>query len=114
MNIYLELLLVTAVVVYIVGLSGWTDTWLNWLSKFTARYGYGPVRSLRPFSCSQCMTWWCCLAWCIIRSQLSVPTVAASAGFAFYSITLYEFFIFLRESILWLVGKMNGLWLRND
>ena len=56
MSIYFDLLLVTAIVVYIVALSGFTQTWLGWLSKFTARYGYGPVHQLRPFSCPQCMT----------------------------------------------------------
>ena len=110
MSIYFELLLVTAIVVYIVALSGWTQTWLGWLSKLCK----GPVRQLRPFSCAQCMTWWCCLAWALFRGQFSLPTVAASAGFAFFSITLENVLIFIREGLLWLVGKLNALWMQND
>lgn len=110
MNIYFELLLVAAVVSYVVALSGFTQTWLGWLSKLLK----GPVRSLRPFSCSQCMTWWCCLAWCLFRGQLSLPLVAYSAGLAFFSMTLENFLIFLREALLWCLGKLNALWMQNS
>ena len=113
MNIYLQLLLLAAVVVYIVDLSGWTQTWLGWLSAFTRRHGYGPVTSLRPFSCSQCMVWWCSLAWCLISHQFTLPLVAYCAGLAFFSITLHEVLIFLREGLLYLLGRLNELWL-ND
>ena len=113
MNIYLQLLLLSAVVVYIVDLSGWTETWLGWLSKFTRRHGYGPVTSLRPFSCSQCMTWWCTLAWCLIFDRLDIVLVAYCAGLAFFSITLHEVLIFLREGLLYILGRLNGLWM-ND
>ena len=97
MNLYLELLLLAAVVVYIVDLSGWTDAWLGWLSRFTARHGYGPVQQLRPFSCGQCMVWWCCLGWCLLRGAFSLPAVAASAGLAFFSRTLSDVLIFIEE-----------------
>lgn len=100
MSIYLELPLLAVVVVYIVSLSGWTDTWLGWLSRFTARHGYGPVRSLRPFSCSQCMTWWCSLAWCLVRGQFTLPLVAYCALLAFNSLTLENLCISIREGLL--------------
>lgn len=100
MSVYLELLLLAVIVVYIVSLSGWTDTWLGWLSRFTARHGYGPVRSLRPFSCSQCMTWWCCLAWCLVRGQFTLPLVAYCAALAFNSLTLQNLCISIREGLL--------------
>lgn len=107
MSIYLELLLVSLVVVYIVSLSGWTDTWLGWLSKFTARYGYGPVRELRPFSCAECMTWWCCLAWCVVRGSFTLPLVAYSAGLAFFSLPLEKLCIFIRDGILELIAALD-------
>lgn len=113
MSIYIELLLVALVVDYIVGLSGWTDTWLGWLSKFTAKHGYGPVRELRPFSCPQCMTWWCCLAWCILQGEFTLPLVAYSAGLAFFSVTLENVCISIREATLELVDLVNR-WMRRD
>lgn len=115
MSIYFELLLVAVVVVYIVALSGWTESWLGWLSKFTARYGYPPVHSLRPFSCAQCMTWWCCLAWILFRGSFTLPLVAYSAGLAFFSITVENVLIFLREALLWVLSKLNAkIWKPQD
>ena len=99
MNIYLQMLLITAVVVYIVDLSGWTDSWMKALSRFTARYGYPPVKELKPFSCSQCMTWWCCLIWGLCTQGFSLPIIAASAGYAFFSRTLCELLIFICEAL---------------
>lgn len=113
MSIYLELPLLAVVVVYIVSLSGWTDTWLGWLSRFTARHGYGPVRSLRPFSCSQCMTWWCCLAWCLVRGQFTLPLIAYCALLAFNSLTLQNLCISIREGLL-KVLRIFDEWIARD
>lgn len=112
MSIFLQLLLIACVVVYVVDLSGWTDTWLGWLSRFTKRYGYPPVRTLRPFSCSQCMTWWCGLAWAFASGQLSLPTVAFIAAISFLTVTIREGFIFMRETLTNAIAKVNK-WL-ND
>ena len=105
-NIYLQLLLVAAVVVYIVDLSGFTDTLLGWASKFTARFGYGPVKNLRPFTCSLCMVWWCCLLWSIFRNNFTLPVVAYCAALSAYSITLTQSFIFIREAVLKLLRTL--------
>ena len=111
MSIYLQLLLVAAVVVYIVDLSGFTDTLLGWASKFTARWGYPPVHSLRPFTCSLCMVWWSCLLWCILRNSFTLPTIAYCAALAGLSKTLAKVFIFITESLDMLIGKLMDRWL---
>ncbi len=107
MSIYIELLLVAAVVVFIVDLSGWTDTWLGWLSRFTTRRGYPPVRQLQPFSCSLCMSWWTGIAWAIYCGQLTLPVLAYIAGLSFFSITLRELFILIREVSTTALAKLN-------
>lgn len=112
MSIYLQLLLLAAVVVYIVDCSGFTDAWLGWLSRFTARYNLPPVRSLRPFSCSKCMTWWTGIAWALIQHQFTLPVLAYIAGLSLLSITLCELFIFIRETSTNVLAKLNR-WL-ND
>lgn len=107
MRIYTELLLVSCVVVYVVDLSGWTSAWLGWLSRFTQRRGYPAVKELRPFSCSLCMVWWCCLVWAWLRGSLGLPTVAASAGLSFFSGTIREVFIFIQETLELAVSRLN-------
>jgi len=112
MSIYIELLLVAAIVVYVVDLSGFTDTWLKAISRFTTRRGYPPVKSLRPFSCSLCMVWWTGLAWAWLQGQFTLPVLAYTAGLSFLSITLRELFIFIRETLTNAIAKFNQ-WL-ND
>lgn len=113
MNLYVELLLVAVVVVYVVDLSGWTQTWLGWLSKFTTRRGYPPVKSLRPFSCSLCSVWWCCLLWCLVRKNFTLPSVAASAGLSFFSMTISQVLIFIRDAASELVARLTR-WITKD
>lgn len=104
-----DLLCVWAVVVFVVDVSGFTDTLLGWASRFTRRYGLPPVRSLRPFTCSLCMTWWCCLVYALVTRQLTLPVVAFTALLAGLSKTLAALFIFIRESTAYLVGKLIDL-----
>lgn len=107
MSIYADLALLWAVIVFVVDLSGWTDTWLGWLSKFTARYGYPPVRSLRPFSCSLCMTWWAGIAYALAVGEFSLPVLAYVAGLSALSFTLRELFIFITETLTNAIAKFN-------
>jgi len=113
MSIYFEMLLLALVSVYVVDLSGWTQTWLGWLSRFTRRHGYGDVKQLRPFSCSQCTTWWLCLGWAAYRGDFTLATVAASAGYAFLSRTLCEMLVFIREALTGLVITLER-WTQRD
>ena len=107
MGIYINLALLWAIVVFIVDQSGFTQTWLGWLSRFTARYNLPPVTELRPFSCSLCMTWWCSLAYAWLQGQLTLPVIAYIAGLSFLSITLSELFIFIRETLTNGIAKLN-------
>ena len=107
MSIYIDLLLLACIVVYIVDLSGWTSTWLGWLSRFTARFGYPPVKELRPFSCSLCLVWWCGLAWAWYCGELSLLTLAYTAGLSFLAVTIREGFIFIRETLTNAIANVN-------
>lgn len=107
MSIYLSLLLLSCVVVYVVDLSGWTPTWLGWLSRFTARFGYPPVKELRPFSCSLCMTWWIGILYAYLRKEFTLPVIAYTAGLSFLTVTIREGFIFIRETLTSAIAKVN-------
>ena len=111
MSIYVELLLLAAVVVFIVDFSGWKETVLKVATRWVRRHGrLEPVTSLKPFTCSLCSVWWCCLAWSLIRGEFSLGTVAASAGLAAFSITIYKVLIVLKEWSLWLLEKISPKW----
>lgn len=107
MNIYIELLLLAAIIVFVVDLSGWTQTWLGWLSKFTTKRNYPPVKDLRPFSCSLCMTWWVGILYALLRNSFTLPVLAYIGALAFLTITIREAFIFLRETLTNAIAKVN-------
>ena len=104
MKPYLDILLLSLVVIFIVDLSGFTEAWLAALSKWLGR----TVRSVKPFSCSLCMTWWCGIVYLIVTGRFCLPLIAYVAGLAFLSGTISDLFIFIRETILrWIRQAMK-------
>ena len=100
MSIYFELFLLALVVIYVVDLSGFSDTLLRWVNRWLRRYHYGPLAELRPFTCSLCMVWWCGLAWALYRDALTWSTAAYVAALSAFSFTLSTIVVFIRESMV--------------
>lgn len=111
MNIYADLALLAAIIVWVVDCSGWTDTLLRVASRFTRRYGYGPVTTLPPFTCSLCATWWGTLLYAAIAGHFTLPVVAYCAALAGLSKTLSKVFIFITEGLDAALGKLMDKWL---
>lgn len=101
-NIYIDLLLVALITIYVVDLSGFTDTWLKFLSAYKGR----KITELKPFSCSLCMVWWVCLAYLVITSQLTLSLVAFTALLSFLSIPMGQILVLLREVMLHIINKL--------
>lgn len=105
MSIYLQLLLVAAVTIYIVDLSGFTDSWRKALAR-RMHINETNLRPLKPFDCSLCMTWWVCLIYALIEGQLSLPVIAYSALLSFLSVPIGQAILFIREWASWLIDKL--------
>ena len=56
-NIYTDLLLLAAITVYVVDVSGFTDSWRTLVARWLK---VQKLRDLPPFDCGKCMTWWTC------------------------------------------------------
>lgn len=104
MNIYIQQLLVACIVVFVVDLSGFTDSWRDGLARILK---VRELRPLKPFDCSLCMTWWTCLLYPIFTGDFSLLTVASAAALAFLSRTIYAVLLFISESIQWLINKVT-------
>ena len=102
MKAIVELILVALVTIYVVDLSGFTDTWLKFLSAYKGR----KITELKPFSCSLCMVWWVCLIYLVTTSQLTLSLVAFTALLSFLSIPMGQILVMLRELILYIVNKL--------
>lgn len=105
MSIYTDLLLVAAVTIYIVDLSGFTDAWRGALARMM-HIPESNLRPLKPFDCSLCMTWWVCLIYSAVLKQFSLPVIAYSALLSFLSVPIGQAILFIREWASWLIDKL--------
>jgi hypothetical protein len=105
MSIYLQLLLVASVTIYIVDLSGFTQSWRSALAR-RMHTTETHLRPIKPFDCSLCMTWWVCLTYALIKGELSLPVIAYSALLSFLSVPIGQAMIFIREWLSWITDKL--------
>ena len=103
MRIYIDLLLIAAITIYIVDLSGFTESWRSALARLLKAKELKPIR---PFDCSLCMTWWVCIIYALCTGSLSLPVLAYIAALSFLSIPIGQLFIFIREGMTFLLNKM--------
>lgn len=98
MSIYLQLPIVAAIVVYIVDVSGFTQSWRGLVARFLKIHEEA-LRPLKPFDCGLCMTWWTCLIYALASGELSLLTVAESALLSHLSIPIGALLVFIREGL---------------
>lgn len=103
--IYTELAAVAAVTVYIVGVSGFTQSWRNALAR-ALHVSETRLRPLKPFDCATCMTWWACLIYAAATRHLTLWTVAASAALSLLSIPMQDVMLLLREGLAAIARKI--------
>lgn len=96
MSIYLQQLVLAAAVVYIVDVSGFTESWRNAIARWLH---VSELRALPPFDCGKCMTFWSTLALAAINGQLHLLTFAAAAALALLSKSFSAVMIFISETI---------------
>ena len=73
-----EILLIAAIVVFVVDLSGFTESWRRPLSEWLrSKTGY-TIKHFPPFDCSLCLTFWAGLMWFGVRSPCRTWRLSAS------------------------------------
>lgn len=105
MKAIIDLILVALVTIYIVDLSGFTETLLKVISAYKGR----KITELKPFSCSLCMVWWVCLIYAAIVGNLTIPVVALIALLSFLSVPCVQLLMLIREVFLKVINKLMDL-----
>lgn len=105
MKTIIDLILVALVTIYIVDLSGFTETLLKVISAYKGR----KITELKPFSCSLCMVWWVCLIYAVIVGNLTIPVVALIALLSLLSVPFGQLLILIRDAFLKVVNKLMDL-----
>ncbi len=105
MKAIIDIILVALVTIYIVDLSGFTETLLKVISAYKGR----KITELKPFSCSLCMVWWVCLIYAVIVGNLTIPVVALIALLSLLSVPFGQLLILIREAFLKVITKLMDL-----
>ena len=103
MKTYIDMLMVAVITIYIVDLSGFTQSWRGLLAR---ALHIKEMRSIKPFDCGLCMTWWVCLVYALVIGQLNLYTIAWSALLSFLSIPIGQVLIFIKEWVCWVINKL--------
>lgn len=96
----LNLFIISIIWVLILDLTGFALTLDKLLYKLL--YKNRPFRTdahFPPFDCSLCMTWWTCLFYLIVLNALSLPNIAFSLLFAWFTTTEKDILIFIKDLI---------------
>ena len=105
MKAIIDIILVALVTIYIVDLSGFTETLLKVISAYKGR----KITELKPFTCSLCMVWWVCLIYAAIAGILTLPVVALIALLSLLSVPCGQFLILIRDAFLKVINKLMDL-----
>lgn len=105
MKAIINIILVALVTIYIVDLSGFTETLIKVISAYKGR----KITELKPFSCSLCMVWWVCLIYAAIVGNLTIPVVALIALLSLLSLPFGQLLILIREAFLKVINKLMNL-----
>lgn len=107
MKNYVDLIYVTLIVIFIVDVSGFTESWKGALRRII---GARELRQLKPFDCSLCMTWWSCIGYSLWQHTFSLETLAVIALLSLLSYPISQLMVFVRESLLTIINQFYNIW----
>lgn len=99
--------MLAVVTVFIVDLSGFTETWKTALGRWLGV----TVGRVKPLDCSLCMTWWACVVYLLCSGHMSMGYLAVAALLSLSTTFLGELMVCLRELLR---GLVRILWTLND
>ena len=96
---YYDLILLAAIVVFIVDISGVIHS----LKESVGRFLRLKIDRLRPFDCSLCMVWWSGLAYLLAVGRFELKAVAFVALLAAFSVQIGGLIQLMRGLVQWII-----------
>lgn len=103
-----DLVLVAFITIYIVDISGFTQSWRALVAKLLG-VSEDALRPLPPFDCSLCMVWWVSLVYLLVTGTFTLPWIALAALLSMMAFPFGQMLVLVRESILKLVNLLMDL-----
>ena len=99
---FIDILLITIIIVYIIDLSGIITSIEQSLSKWLK----GTVKIKKPFSCSFCLSWWLGLLYLIITNNLTLLLICYVAMLSFLTPIINDIIILIRDLLRKMINKI--------
>lgn len=102
----IDLICIAVIVVFIIDLSGWTETWTGWLKKWLRLPKDRPL-NLKPFTCSLCTTFWTGLIYICIQRQFTFVNCVNICILAYFTTTIKSMLVSIKGLIDILIYRFN-------
>ena len=103
--IYLELLLICAIIIFICDLSGAIDDLVIPIVKRVFNIPKNANISIKPISCSLCMVFWLGLLYLLIQHAFTIPNIAYVCLLAYLTPHLKAILLYIKEFLIWIENK---------
>lgn len=104
----IELLCWQIVLVYLIDCSGFTESLKLFISKHLTGGKIETTNfSLKPFTCSLCMVWWCGLAYLLLTNQFTVYYLLWVCILSFLTPVTKDILFIVRDVLTYLVNKIQ-------
>jgi hypothetical protein len=103
--IYAELAAVALITDYIVGASGFTQSWRRLLAHALGLKEH-QLRPLPPFDCATCASWWACIVYALATHAFSLWTLLFAAVLSLLAVPTTDMLLLLREGLSAVLRKL--------
>ena len=103
---YINLLLLTVLIVYIIDLSGIITQIEWWLQKWLK---VNKVTIPKPFSCSFCLSWWLGLIYLITINHITLTMICYVAMLSFLTPIINDIIILIRHLLKKIIDKIYSI-----
>lgn len=93
------------IIVFIVDLSGWTDTWKGWLRSWLKV----PIGRIKPFDCSLCSTWWVGIIYLICVGKLTITWISAVAVISMLTPVIMNALLLVSDILQVIINNISKL-----
>lgn len=104
---FIDLILIQIIVVLIVDMSGFIDSFKSFISKILTK---GRIEtsnySLRPIDCSFCMNWWVGLVYLIISNHLSLGYITLVLILSFLTTSTKDILLYIKDLMSYLINRL--------
>lgn len=107
--IYINILMIGLIMVFALDVSGFWNEITSIISGWLTNGQIKKPITLKPFSCSLCMTFWLSLIYVIIMNSFSLPMVGYICLIAFLTPIFNDIMVFVRETLKTIIIKLNKI-----